>query len=207
MQGQPKETDGAIVDGVSPSVKATVFDLSNSNPVATQLVDDAGNSAYESGFGYKMYTTNGAQEGTLQDVLNYLQSALFLADTSNIIFASDYPSGATEISDSSGNVSNATATAKLEAGTVSIPHLHGFTITASGATVGGVVTATITGLASGTLYYTFGAPTGTAVMAQPLVVTFPKSLKGSAGTDVVITLPALGAGNTNAAVTIWGYLT
>lgn len=35
-------SDGAIVDGVSSSIKATVLDYTNSNPLATRLVDSAG---------------------------------------------------------------------------------------------------------------------------------------------------------------------
>jgi hypothetical protein len=34
--------DGAILDGVTPSIKATVFDFTNSNPLAVRLTDTAG---------------------------------------------------------------------------------------------------------------------------------------------------------------------
>lgn len=34
--------DGAIVDGVSAAIRATIFDLTNSNPLATQIVDANG---------------------------------------------------------------------------------------------------------------------------------------------------------------------
>src|SRR5690348_5384760 len=35
--------DGAILDGVSAAIKATVLDLTNSNPLTTAIVDASGN--------------------------------------------------------------------------------------------------------------------------------------------------------------------
>jgi len=43
--------DGAITDGASSSVKATVFDLSNSNPLAAQIVDASGDAITSFGGG------------------------------------------------------------------------------------------------------------------------------------------------------------
>lgn len=40
--GSPGSSDGTILDGVSSSIKVTVFDRTNSNPLATQLVDSNG---------------------------------------------------------------------------------------------------------------------------------------------------------------------
>src|SRR5262245_21366517 len=43
--------DGAITDGAVPSIKATVFDLAASNPLATQIVDSSGNAITSFGGG------------------------------------------------------------------------------------------------------------------------------------------------------------
>lgn len=43
--------DGAILDGVSSAIKATVFDLINSNPLATQIVDASGTAITSFGGG------------------------------------------------------------------------------------------------------------------------------------------------------------
>ena len=43
--------DGAILDGASPTIKATVLDLTNSNPLAVRLVDSNGDGVALSGGG------------------------------------------------------------------------------------------------------------------------------------------------------------
>lgn len=110
------------------------------------------------------------------------------------------------VANSSGNVANAAATATLPGVAGKITQLAGFQITAAGATAAAVVVATVTGLAAGTLSYVFTAPAGVAVGATPLVVNFDPPLPASApNTPIVVTLPALGAGNTNAAVSANGF--
>lgn len=52
--------DGAIQDGVTPSIEATVYDFTNSNPVATAIVDASGNQITSFGGGTQ-YTTDSAQ--------------------------------------------------------------------------------------------------------------------------------------------------
>lgn len=117
------------------------------------------------------------------------------------------PSGATNVAASSGNVANATATATLPAVAGKTNYVTGFSITGGGATAALLVNATLTGVVGGPLNYTFGAPVGVAVAALPLVVELETPLPASAvNTAVSISLPALGAGNTNAAVNIHGYV-
>lgn len=118
------------------------------------------------------------------------------------------PSGnlATLISSASGNVANASAIATLAAAVGKHTFIAGFTITAGGATAGVIVNATLVGLLGGTATYNFAAPTGAAVGAAALSVQFDPPLQSSAqNTALVLTLPALGAGNTNAAVHAWGF--
>lgn len=117
------------------------------------------------------------------------------------------PSGATNVAASSGNVANATATATLPAVAGKTNYVTGFSITGGGATTATLVTATLTGVVGGPLSYTFGAPAGVTTAALPLVVELETPIPGSApNTAVSISLPALGAGNTNAAVNIHGYV-
>lgn len=115
-------------------------------------------------------------------------------------------SGVDELTASSGNVANASAAATLAAAAGETTYITGFEITASGATAAAVVTVTVTGTIGGTLSYTFVAPAGATAQATPLVVEFPRPIPASAAnTAIVVTLPALGAGNTNATVVAHGF--
>lgn len=106
----------------------------------------------------------------------------------------------------SGNVANANAVATITGVAGKTTFLTGFSATAAGATAGVVVNLTITGLALGTMTFAFAAPAGVLVGATPLAVTFVGApLPSTPGANVVVTLPALGAGNTNAAVTATGF--
>lgn len=109
---------------------------------------------------------------------------------------------------SSGNVANASAVATLAATLNKTNFLSGFQVTAAGATAAGVVVGTVTGLLGGTQSFIFTVPAGATVAAQPLVVNFDPPLQASGNnTAIVVTLPALGAGNTNAAVSAYGFQT
>ena len=114
--------------------------------------------------------------------------------------------GGTAVAASSGNVANASAAASLAAAAGVTNYLTGFSITFAGATAASVVTATITGLLGGTLSYTIAVPAGATVGGTPLLVDLAIPHPASAAnTAITVTLPALGAGNTNASVTIRGF--
>lgn len=116
------------------------------------------------------------------------------------------PNGAVQIGNSSGNVANAAAVATLANAAAKTTYITGFQLTASGATVGLDVVATVAGLLGGTESFIFNFPAGALVGAAPLLVTFPTPLPASAvNTAIVVTLPAGGAGNTNAAASAQGY--
>lgn len=117
-----------------------------------------------------------------------------------------YPTGRTALIAGSGNKANASAAATLTPGSTVAAYLAGFEITATGATLGLPVIVTVAGILGGTLSYIFSAPAGVLVDATPLVVEFDPPLPASAvNTPIVVTLPALGTGNTNAAVVAHGY--
>ena len=110
------------------------------------------------------------------------------------------------ITATSGNVANSNAVATLAAAAGKTTYISGCEITASGATVGAVVTPTIAGVITGTMSYTFTAPAGSVLNATPLLLSFVPAIPASAtNTTIVVTLPALGAGNTNATVSAHGY--
>jgi hypothetical protein len=116
------------------------------------------------------------------------------------------PDTATPVANSSGNVANASAVATLTCPTGQTLYLSQFTVTASGSTAGSDQSVTVTGLVGGTQTYTFTFPTGALVGAVPLDVDFPIALRASGpNTNIVITVPAGGTGNTNASVNASGY--
>jgi len=116
------------------------------------------------------------------------------------------PNGATAVNGASGNVANANAVATLAGTPSKTTYITGFEITAAGATAAAVVTVTVAGTISGTLSYTFTVPAGAALAATPLIVEFPVPIPASAvNTAIVVTCPALGAGNTNAAAVAHGF--
>lgn len=120
---------------------------------------------------------------------------------------SDYLPFSTPVSAASGNVANAQAVATLPAVAGKTNYLSGFTVTGSGATAGLPVVVTVTGLLGGTLSFVYTAAAGVLVANTPLVVTFARPIPASAvNTAIVVTCPALGAGNTNNAVVANGYV-
>ena len=105
----------------------------------------------------------------------------------------------------SGNQANANAVATLPGVANRITYISGFQCTASGATTGLPVNATVTD-GTWTFTYSFVFPAGVLVSATPLVVQFNPPFPASAqNTPITVTLPASGAGGTNAACNAQGY--
>lgn len=119
-----------------------------------------------------------------------------------------YPDQTTPVHAASGNVANAAAAASLAAVAGKTAWCTGFEITAGGATAAALVLAALSGIRGGTATFIFGAPAGATAQAVPLYGRFDMPIPASAiNTAITITLPALGAGNTNAAVVIHGFYT
>ena len=115
-------------------------------------------------------------------------------------------SGGTPVGGTSGNVANASAAASLAAVAGKTNYLTGVNIHFSGATAASVVNATITGLIGGTMTIPIAVPAGATVGGVPVDLDFAVPIPASAvNTAITVTLPALGAGNTNAAVYIRGF--
>lgn len=129
-----------------------------------------------------------------------------LADLQYQYFAGLAPGGST-LTIGSGNVAAAAANSTLPAVAGKTNYITGFDVYGSGATAGSVILVTVTGLAGGTLTFPFTVPTGAAVAATPLQVRFPFPIPASAvNTAIVVNVPSFGAGNTNAASLVYGFV-
>lgn len=117
-----------------------------------------------------------------------------------------YPSGSVPLIAGSGNVANASAAATLTPTATTTAYIAGFQVTGAGATTGLPVVVTVAGLLGGTRSYIYTAAGGALLPNDPLMVAFDPPLPASAvNTAIVVTCPALGAGNTNNAVVAHGY--
>ncbi len=113
---------------------------------------------------------------------------------------------ATPINASSGNIAANTATATLAGAASKTTYICGFSITSSGSTAAAVVSPTITGPISGTMAFTYTSVAGVTLANAPLVVPFNPCVPASAvNTPIAVSMPSLGAGNTNTTVNAWGF--
>jgi len=116
------------------------------------------------------------------------------------------PGGRVDVSCSTGNVAAAVATCTMPATTGKTTYVTGFDISGSGATVGSVVTCTLTNTNSGTMSYTFAATAGALLADTPVSKDFKTPLKATASnTAPVLSCPSLGTGNTNMTINAYGY--
>lgn len=130
-----------------------------------------------------------------------------LTDGANSLAVEGLVQGATQVKGSSGNVANASGVATLTSTATKTAYISGFQVTGSGATAASVISVTVAGLLGGTSTYTMTIPAGATVAVTPLIVSFYPPLPASAvNTDIVVTAPAFGAGNTNATVNAQGFL-
>jgi len=120
---------------------------------------------------------------------------------------SGYPAGATVVGASSGNVAAAVAAATIAAGgATKRSYLTGFDFTSAGATAASVVTGTITGAAGGTRSFTVPVVAGVTLGNEPVRMTFNPPLPAAAlNSAITVSVPSLGAGNTNATMNTYGY--
>jgi hypothetical protein len=136
-----------------------------------------------------------------------LALALILAPIVALAADANVPSSAV-ISASSGNVAAGTATATLAAQQGMLNRLCGFVITSSGSTAAAVVSPTVTGVKGGTMTYTYTTVAGATLANNPLIVTFAPCVPATApNVAIVVSMPSLGAGSTNAAVVANGFQT
>lgn len=136
----------------------------------------------------------------------FIQLASGTNNIGTVNASSQYPTGATIITAASGSVAATIAVATLAANAVKTTYITGFEITSAGATAAAVFVVTVTGTITGTLTYVYSSVAGVTSGNIPLIVEFPSPIPSSAvNTAIVVTLPSLGVGNTNAAVVAHGY--
>lgn len=107
---------------------------------------------------------------------------------------------------SSGNVADAPAVASLPAVALKTNYLTGVNLASTGATAASVVLATITGLEGDVITLPISVVAGASLANAPLHLTFTPPLKASGpNVAITVTVPALGAGNTNSVANMTGY--
>lgn len=116
--------------------------------------------------------------------------------------------GSSAIANGSGNVANASAAATLVAGGASKrTWVQKITVTGAGATAASVAALTVTGMTGGTRTWNIVIPAGATTSIIPLELDFGPGFPASAdNTPITATMAAAGAGNTNMAVNIFGYV-
>jgi hypothetical protein len=141
--------------------------------------------------------------------LRYLASALLLLLASPAFSQSAAPDTSSQrisVSASSGTVAAATATATLPATPGRYTFICGFSITSAGSTGAAVVAPTVTSVVGGTMTYTYTTVAGATLANAPLVVSFTPCVPATAAnTTIPVSVPSLGAGNTNTTVSAWGF--
>lgn len=124
----------------------------------------------------------------------------------NVGLIGPYPTGATAITAASGTAANANAVATLAAAVGKTTYICGFVLSSTGSTAAAVVAPTVAGTITGTLTFAYASVAGVTLANQTMIVPMTPCVPGSAAnTAIVVTLPALGAGNTNATANAWGF--
>lgn len=212
-------TTGDTPCPTSPTI-STITTITNPvtvvQPTGTNLhaVIDSGTVSLPSGASTSALQSNvqAAATASTPAVVNFVEPVDVTGAQPNfatavpVIMSDPYPSGSTAVSCSTGNVAAATATCTIPAASNKTTYITGFDITGSGATVGSVVTCTLTNTGSGTHSYTFAATAGALLSDTPLVKSFATPLKATAqNTSPVLSCPSLGTGNTNMTINADGY--
>lgn len=111
------------------------------------------------------------------------------------------------VNDTTGNKAAASGTATLAHDGKKTLFVTGFEVTGGGATAASVIQVTLAGLANGkTFTYDIPVPAGVTGGISPLVVDFPVPIPANdLNTDIVLTIPSFGAGNTNACANLHGF--
>ena len=152
------------------------------------------------------YGLQGVYNATPVTLADEEGAAVALDAKGQVIMSPSPAAGVALTTQSSGNVAAAVAAATLSGVAAKTTYITGFSVTGSGATVGAVVSVTVTGLLGGTATYTYTAATGATVGNTPLIVSFVPAMPASAvNTSIIVSCPSLGAGNTNNTTVVTGY--
>ena len=98
------------------------------------------------------------------------------------------------------------ATATLAAAVGKVDYICGFSITSAGSTAAAVVSPTVTSVITSTMTFTYTTVAGATLANAPLVVPFNPCISAATpNTTIPVSVPSLGAGNTNTTVNAWGF--
>jgi hypothetical protein len=104
-------------------------------------------------------------------------------------------------------VAASATTATITAPTGMTAYINGFVVNGLGATAASVIAITVTGVLGGTQTYQYSVPAGVTTISPSFQVNFPMPVPASGvSTNIVVNVPSFGAGNTNANVTVYGYV-
>jgi hypothetical protein len=110
-----------------------------------------------------------------------------------------------QVQSSTGAASAISATLTGSSGKVT--YLEGFDVYGTGATAASAINVTVTGT-SNTLNFSLGVPAGVSadLGTARQIVRFPSPIPASTlGGNITVSVPSFGAGNTQAAVTVYGF--
>lgn len=146
-------------------------------------------------------------------ILGVFVTATWTVHTLDKTYAQSVPQApdlaTTVFSASSGNVAAGTAAATLAPGpgtTGQLVYICGFAVTSTGSTATAIVSLTVTGLQGGTQTYTYVTVAGVTAGNAALIVNYNACIQANnSGVSIVVSLPSLGAGSTNATVNAWGF--
>jgi hypothetical protein len=106
----------------------------------------------------------------------------------------------------SATSANTTLNFGLAAAAGKTTYISGFTITGNGATAASVVTAVLSNTVVGNMSFKIPVPAGVGLSINPLVVQFVPAIPANAqNTQIILNVPAFGAGNTDMAATLNGW--
>jgi hypothetical protein len=118
-----------------------------------------------------------------------------------------YPPNASVLQATSGNVAAGVSTATLTSSAGNMAWIFGFDVNGGGATAASVVDCTVTGLVGATAHYSLPVAAGATASLTPLSIRYPEPIPASAvNTNIVVSCPSLGAGNTNTTINAYGFL-
>lgn len=194
------KVQGVAADGGSPGNPLTIG-VSNAGVTSlSTLVSAQGALATNCGRCLSAVPFSFLKGGTASALPNISDAA------GDLYVAGPYAASQTALTAHSGNAAASTAAATLTGTSTTTVYISGFQCTGGGATLGSVVNVTVTGPLGGTMTYSFAAVAGVLLADAPLIVNFNPAVPASAvNTTIVVSMPSLGTGNTNASCNAQGF--
>jgi len=126
--------------------------------------------------------------------------------TNGSVTVNPYPQNAIPITGNSGNVANSLAFASIPAVAGKTSYICGFHFSSSGSTAAAIVLGGIGNIVGGGGTFVVTSVAGATLKNPDTIVTYTPCIPANApNTAVTASVPALGAGNTNASIYCWGY--